>query len=530
MSELFERLSKNLSNLSMGKKIVMATIFAGGLATLAVIWLWVQKPDFRILFTNLSSEDAGGVVEKLKEMSVPYQFSENGKSLLVPSERVHELRLLLASEGLPQGGGVGFEIFDQNSFGTTEFAQKLNYKRALQGELARTISQLEEISNARVHLVIPEPSLFSEQEELTRAAVVINLKPGKVLSESQIQGITHLVSGSVEGLKPEAVTIVDSRGKIRSTGSEGSSVMQMSGSQQDYQKDLEQKIQQKIQSMLGKVVGPDKALVRVTAMLDLRQVELTEEKFDPDTQVVRSQQRSQGNSNGSSNTSGPNGVPGVSSNVPPGGQQSGVGAANQNTTNNSNEVINYEISKTVSRVVEPFGTIKRLSVAALIDGTYKEVTNEEGLSTQEYVPRGEEEMATLHAIVKKAMGFSAERLDEVEVVNIPFKGGKSLIPDEIIEDTMIEKIMRWLPVIRQILGPLLILLVLAAIVRPILKVVTAPPPRPATLPDPLLVDGGGRTQIAGNERPKTTQDQIIQLADKHPETASLLVKKWVKEG
>ncbi|MFQ5588261.1 MAG: flagellar basal-body MS-ring/collar protein FliF [Nitrospiria bacterium] len=544
MNELLERLRTNLSEMSMGKKIALAATFAGGLAMLAVIWLWSQEPDFRVLYTNLNSEDAAVVISKFKEMNVPYEFSDDGKSLRVPAERVHELRLLLASEGLPQGGGVGFEIFDQSSFGTTEFAQKLNYKRALQGELARTITQLEEISNARVHLVIPEPSLFTDQEELTRAAVVINLKPGKQLNQTQIQGITHLVSGSVEGLAPEAVTIVDNRGKIRTTGSEGSTAMQMSGSQLDFQKNLEQKIQQKIHSMLAQVVGPDKALVRVSATLDLRQVELTEEKFDPDTQVVRSQQRSQGNSSGSSNTPAPGGIPGVASNVPPSGEQTGGGARNQNTSNNLNEVINYEISKTVSRVVEPFGTIKRLSVAALIDGTYEEVTNEEGVTSQEYIPRGEEEMATLDAIVKKAMGFSAERRDEVEVVNIPFKGGKELDANEVAETSLLDKIMQWLPVVRQILAPLLIVLILMAIVRPLMKVVTAPLPQPVLLPEPALAEGGGTEgglgealeggetpqQIEAPEKPVSTQEQILKLAEKHPDAAALLIKRWIRQG
>jgi len=530
MASFFEQLKGNLSGLSMTKKVLLAIFFAGGLASLAVLWLWIQKPDFRILYTNLSAEDAGLVVAKFKEMNVPYEFSRDGASLMVPAERVHELRLTLAGEGLPQGGGVGFEIFDESAFGTTEFAQKLNYRRALQGELARTITQLDEISNARVHLVIPEPSLFTEQEETTSAAVVVNLRPGKILSDAQIQGITHLVSGSVEGLKPDAVTIVDSRGKIRTTGSEGSSAIQMSSTQLDFQKSLEQKIQQKIQSMLAQVVGPDKALVRVSSILDLRQVELTEEKFDPETQVVRSEQRSQGNSNGTSQTNGPAGVPGVGSNVPPGAQQQGgAGASNRNNTQNSSEVINYEISKTVSRVVEPFGTIKRLSVAALIDGTYEEVTDENGVTTQQYVPRGEEEMSTLESIVKKAMGFSVERKDEVEVVNIPFKSGQGLNPDEIPAESLIEKITHWLPVVRQIVGPLLMLLVLSVIIRPILKAVMAPLPEPLALPEGLLAENDV-AQIAEPEENRPSKEEVIKLAGENPQAATQAVKKWIKEG
>lgn len=529
MATLFEQLSGNLKNLSMTKKLLLALFFAGGLASVAVLWLWIQKPDFRILYTNLSAEDAGLVIAKMKTLSVPYEFSDDGASLMVPAERVHELRLVLAGEGLPQGGGVGFEIFDESSFGTTEFAQKINYRRALQGELARTISQIDEISSARVHLVMPEPSLFTEQEELARAAIVVNLKPGKMLSDAQIQGITHLVSGSVEGLKPDAVTIVDSHGKMRTSGTGNSSAIQMSSTQLEFQKNLEQKIQQKIQSMLAQVVGPEKALVRVSAILDLRQVELTEEKYDPDTQVIRSEQRSQGNSNGTSSSSAPSGIPGVASNVPRGAQtQSGAGVSNRNNTQNSSEVINYEISKTISRVIEPFGTIKRLSVAALIDGTYEELTDDNGVITQQYVPRGEEEMSTLESIVKKAMGFSSERKDELEVVNIPFKNTQDFSSDEIPTESLIETITHWLPLVRQIIGPLLILLVLSVIIRPILKVVMAPLPAPAALPEGLLA----RTSVAQIDKPierGPTKEDAIKLAVANPQAATQAVKKWIKE-
>ncbi len=530
MSALFERLTENLKGLSMGKKLLLAFIFAGGLASLAVLWLWIQKPDFRILYTNLSAEDAGLVVAKFQALNVPYEFSSDGASLMVPAERVHELRLVLAAEGLPQGGGVGFEIFDESSFGTTEFAQKLNYRRALQGELARTISQIDEISNARVHLVIPEPSLFSEKEESTSAAVVVNLRPGRVLSDAQVQGITHLVSGSVEGLKPNAVTIVDSRGKIRTTGAESSSAIQMSGTQLEFQKNLEQKIQQKIQSMLAQVVGSDKALVRVSSVLDLRQVELTEETFDPETQVVRSEQRTQGNSNGTSSSGAPGGVPGVASNVPPGGQAQGAaGASNQNNTQNSSELINYEISKTISRVIEPFGTIKRLSVAALIDGTYEEITDDAGITTRQYVPRGEAEMATLESIVKKAMGFSVARKDELEVVNLPFKSVQTLDPNDIPEASLAEKVSDWLPLVRQVIGPLLMLLVLAVIIRPILKVVMAPLPEPIALPEGLT-NNGGVAQIEEPVEQGPTKEEVIKLAGENPVAATQAVKKWINEG
>lgn len=528
MAGFVEQLRDNLSEISMGKKILLMTLLTGGIATISVIWLWVQKPDFRILYTNLSSEDAGSVVTKFKELGVPYEFSNDGKSLLVPAERVHELRLLLAGEGLPQGTGVGFEIFDQSTFGTTEFVQKLNYRRALQGELARTISQIDSINNARVHLVIPEPSLFSDQQELTRAAVIVNIKPGKILTDAQVRGITHLVSGSVEGLKTESVTIVDGKGRIRTTGSGGSSSILMSNNQLEFQKNLELQIQKTIQTMLEKVVGQGKALVRVSSIIDLRQIELTEEKYDPETPVVRSEQRSQGNSSRSSQSTRPSGSPGVSSNLPGGAGGSARGANNQNSADNTSEVINYEISKIVSHVVEPFGAIKRLSVAALIDGTYEEVTNEEGVTSQKYIARGEKEMVILTAIVKKAMGFSRERKDELEVVNIPFKTNQSLDLGDPPAMPITDVIMNWLPLVRQILGPLMILLVLAMIIRPIIKVALTQIPQPVPLPAVGQEIPEIEEKTVGTTGPSS--EEIIELTEKNPQLAVTMVRKWVKEG
>ncbi|WDT80113.1 MAG: flagellar basal-body MS-ring/collar protein FliF [Candidatus Manganitrophus sp.] len=320
MADMFQQFNEQMTTTPLARKIALLLILAATVAGGVVLWLWVQKPEFQILYTNLSSEDAASVVAKLKEGRIPYELSADSTAVSVPAERVHELRLQMAGQGLPQGGGVGFEIFDRNSFGTTEFVQKLNYRRALQGELSRTIGQLAEVSKARVHLVVPERTLFSERKEPSRASVVVTLRAGKRLSEGQVQGIIHLVSSSVEGLSPQTVTVVDSHGQILSRPGDESSPVQMTSAQLDYQKHLEKEIEGKIQSMLETVVGTGKAVVRVTSLLDLRQVEHTEEKFDPDTQVVRSEQRAQEQLSGSSASAGSSGVPGVLSNVPPGTQ------------------------------------------------------------------------------------------------------------------------------------------------------------------------------------------------------------------
>lgn len=555
------KLKDHFAELSLTKKMLVMMGLAGGFAVIAVLWLWTQKPEFKVVYSNLSPEDAGAIVEKLKEMKVPYEFSGRGSAILVPAEKVHELRLQLANQGLPHGGEVGFEIFDQSALGTTEYAQKLNFRRALQGELARTITQLDEVIKARVHLVIPEKSLFSEQQQEARAAVVLSLRPGRQLSRTQIEGITHLVSGSVEGLGTNAVTVVDSKGQIKTKDPEEYSSFQQSRSQLEYQKKLDQKLQNKIETILTRVVGPNKAVVRVSSTLDFRQVELTAERFDPETQVARSKQSSQEQSRGKSQSQPPGGVPGVASNIPAGTPAERGEKTDENSSQTTNEVINYEISKTVSRVVEPFGKITRLSVAVLIDGSYESVTDEEGVTTQKYIPRSEADMEKLTGIVKKTMGYSSDREDQVEVVNIPFEAAPDGDLGAIPESTA-DKIKRWLPVVRQITGPMMILLIIFFVTRPIIKFLVTPPPQLVPLPAgsaeglsaQALSDGTSETrdgadtdaepsQLEGKEQGLLTgegvsesesdvlsREDIVKIAEENPIAASQLVKQWVEEA
>ncbi len=551
------KLKNRFAELPLTKKLLIMMGLAGGLAVIAVLWLWTQKPEFQVVYSNLSPEDAGAIVEKLKEMKVPYEFSGGGSGILVPTEKVHELRLQLANQGLPHGGEVGFEIFDQSALGTTEYAQKLNFRRALQGELSRTITQLEEVIKARVHLVIPEKSLFSEQQQETRAAVVLSLRPGRQLSRTQIEGITHLVAGSVEGLETNAVTVVDSKGQIKTKDPEEFSSFQQSRSQLEYQKNLDQKLQNQIETILARVVGPNKAVVRVSSALDFRQVELTEERFDPETQVARSKQSSQEQSSGKSQSQPPGGVPGVASNIPSGTPAERGEKNDQNSSQTTNEVINYEISKTVSRIVQPFGKITRLSVAVLIDGSYESLTDEEGLTTQKYIPRSEADMAKLTGIVKKTMGYSSDREDQVEVVNIPFEAAPDGDLGALSESTA-DKIKKWLPLVRQITGPLMILLVLFLVMRPIIKFLVTPPQQLVPLPagsaeglaSQALSDGTSKSDSEGEteqlekqaqkmlegegildpENDMLTKEDVVKMAEEHPMAAGQLVKQWIEEG
>lgn len=366
---------------------------------------------YQYLFTNLSITDANAIGERLQSMNVQAQIQ--GDAVLVPGDRVLELRNMLASEGLPRGGGVGFEIFDKKNFGETEFQQRINYIRAIQGELARTVTAIDGVETARVHLAIPEKSLFTEDEKQPTASIAISMLKGRRLSDAQIAGIVHLVVTSVEGLTDANVNIVDQNGNtlFKGSGSDGTS---FSSKSLEIQANLEGKLEHRILDMLEKVVGAGGASVKVSALMNLSQVERTIEQVDPESRVALSEHVTNETSNGASGAAA--GVPGAAANLPEGGGAGGASSRSENTKRN--ETINqYTVSKTTQRVVEPVGTVQKLSVAVLVDGTYK--ANEDG--TKAYSARTPEEMTKLDDLVKKAIGFNQQRGDEVKVENIQFQ-------------------------------------------------------------------------------------------------------------
>ena len=389
----------NFTALTMPQRIGLVVLLALGIAVIPMLALMGKEPDMSVLFAKLERGDVQAIIANLDRQGIPYELAQSGDTIKVPSEKVLELRLQMASDGLPESSGVGFEIFDRVGLGTTQFVQKMNYRRALQGELARTITQIGEVERARVHLVIPERRLFTTDKQPARAAIVLTLRRGGALSQSQVQGIVHLVSSSVEGLEPSEVTIVDGRGQVLSN-TIASKDAQLSSSQVEMQRNVEADFEERVQSMLDKVLGRNKSVVRVSTILDFRQVEVTEETYDPQSQVVRSENRSQEKiteENGSSET----GVPGVRSNVPNDGDITGVGGRPKEAKR-KNETLNYELNRKVSKIVEPTGSIKRLSVAVLVDGTYEladgaAASSDTSNADLKYVPRSEEEMAKLVA-------------------------------------------------------------------------------------------------------------------------------------
>ncbi len=487
------------------RKITLSILLVLAIASVVLLITWAQKPDYQVLYSNLQAEDAGLMVQKLKEMKVPYKTTPTG--ILVPSDKVYELRIQLAAMGLPQGGGMGYEIFDKTGLGTTEFVQKVNLKRALQGELSRTIRSLQEVSDCRVHLSMPERSIFTSTDEQPKASVLLKLRPGVTLSRSQIRGIVHLVSGSVESLTPNNVTIVDNRGNVLTTEEDES--LQLNNTQRDYQKGLEMDMEKRIISIIEPVVGKDKVKAKASVSIDFTRTEETQETYDPDGQVVRSQQKLTEQKTGGMVA----GVPGVQSNLP--NKRVGRSAANKSGLRKQTETVNYEISKTVSHVIKPTGTIKRLTVAVLVDGTY---LKDEKSGKMKYVARTEEDLKSYEEIIKKAIGYSEERGDEVKVINMAFHAQPEVIetPEQVDYTRYIIPAARY--------GTILILsiLVLLFLIRPLLaylKQQTTPPP---SSPSQTLTP-----ELEGNPAPREIpRDEIVEWARNNPQQAATLIKKW----
>jgi flagellar M-ring protein FliF len=391
-------------------KISLFLVVVGAISAGVLISSQYKYSGYQYLYTNLSITDANRVAERLQSMGVEAKIQ--GDAILVPGNKVLELRNQLASEGLPQGGGVGFELFDKQNFGETEFQQRVNYMRAVQGELARTIMAIDGVELARVHIVIPEQSLFAKDARQPSASVSLNLRKGRKLSEGQVKGVLHMLVTSVEGLTDANVSIIDQNGNILFRGSkDGAAGMSAQGFEIQHQ--VETRLEGQITELLEKIVGAGGASVKVSASLNLAQVERTTEQIDPESRVALSEQTTTEQSSGSTGLAA--GAPGAAANLP-GATGGGSGSSNEQSRRTESSAT-YAVSKTVQRVLEPVGTVKSLSVAVLVDGTY--TAQEDG--TQVYAPRSAEEIQKLQELVRQTVGFDESRGDRVTVENMQFK-------------------------------------------------------------------------------------------------------------
>ena len=480
MDKALGQMGAALSAMPLKKKISLLAIIGLTVGGLIYLIQWSGLPTFERLYTGLSMDDAGLIVAQLKSQKVPYRITGGGACIEVPAEKVYELRMVMASEGLPQGSGIGFEVFDNAKLGMTEFMQNVNYQRALQGELARTINQIDEIESARIHIVMPTQTLFIEDATPASASVVLKLKPGKQLGPSQIQGIVHLVSSSISGLEPENVTVVDNRGKLLAGKGESTSAAALSTDQFMYQRKMEGTLENRIKTMLEEVLGPDKAIVRVSCDLDFMRHEQTEEMFLPENQVVRSEQIHDEATTDSSPTA--MGVPGVSANIRPNSvgidntQQGQSGNGDATLFRKQDQTKNYEIGKVVSRKVMPSGTVRRISVAVIVDGNYQNVSKRKGKEDWQYTARTAEEMTQFEKIVKSAINFDAQRGDTVEIENIPFETAKlDSTEADVPADNWIDTLRKFKFIFEYLLLGMFVIFCFMFLVRPIVRWLTAEP-------------------------------------------------------
>jgi flagellar M-ring protein FliF len=525
MATFSESLITNFQSLTLGQRIGVVVLLALAIATIPLLLIIGKEPELVVLFSQLDSQDTRAIIQELGKQGVSYELGEDGNTIKVPAERVHELRLQLASAGLPESAGVGFEIFDRTGIGVTPFTQQMNYRRALQGELARTISQISQVDRVRVHLVIPEKRLFSSEQKPAQAAVVLTLKRGKPLGRTQVQGIVHLVASSVEGLEPSQVTVVDNQGEVLSQNSADDDA-QLTATQIETQRGVEHDLEQRVQTMLDRVLGRDKSVVRVTAPLEFRQIEITEERFDPNSQVVRSENRSQEKVVEQGSQAG---VPGVRSNVP--NDLKLTGGAGPKEAKRKNETLNYEINRKVSKIIEPTGTIQRLSVAVLVDGTYEAVGGVEGQAEdatgdKKYVARSEQEIQNLILIVKKAVGFSEERGDQIEMINVPFETPAVQEGEDGMTAGVQGFLATWGGFLKPVLFFFLGVMVLWFVIRPMALNLSKPSARAVALPQKGLPATVTEYEAQISETP---QDQAIKLAANNPASAAQVIRTWIKE-
>jgi flagellar M-ring protein FliF len=493
---------------------------------------WSGQSEFQPLYANLDSEDASAVLSKLKEQKIEYRIASNGKTILIPEQHIYEIRMQLASAGIPRGGGIGFEIFDDTKLGMTAFAQNVNFQRALQGELARTINRIVEIESSRVHIVIAEKSLFVEEEEPATASVVLKLRPGKWLNQSQVKGIVHLVSSSVARLSAENVTVVDSNGKMLAGANDTSTFGSLSSDQLDYQARVEKKLENRVRSMLESALGENKAIVRLSCSFDFKKQERTEELYLPENKVVRSEQVL----NEVSNEPGknPQGVPGIRSNMP---GDSTAGQQNRSLDSNStfekkDHTVNYEIGKIISHINDPVGEMTRISIAVLVDGIYKRIEKKRGKVEWEYVPRTAEEMAKFENIVKRAVNFDASRGDEVDIVNIPFETTKMEEEEAPVpEPGWLEVFKKYQPYMKYGFLSLFLILSFMFFVKPLVRWMTE-----YSFGDMQVFKQLPKTvsELEGEFDPAAKnlmfRDQATQLIASDKEASLGVMRDWIKNG
>jgi flagellar M-ring protein FliF len=506
----------------LSRKIATAVVLVFSVALFAVLIIQARTADQQLLYANLSMADAANVVAWLKNQKVSYSLRNGGKDIWASADQIYQLRLDLAANGMPSGGGVGFEVFDKQSFALTDYVQKVNHTRALQGELARTITSLAPVESTRVHLALPEKRLFKDQQKSATASVILTLVPGKSLDQQQVQGIIHLVAGSVPDLDPENVKVIDSSGVVLNFKQKSEEETLLTVDMLEYQQEVEHRMEMRVQALLDKTMGRDNGMVRISASLDFAKVEKTEELFDPEEPVIRSEQVNQ-ETTGVDTTGG---IPGVQSNLQ--GNEFGQTDTTPPTSKQS-RITNYEISKTISRIVNPVGEIKKLSVSVLVADRVKLDDKGALVST---TPRTAEELQAIEDMVSTAIGLVPARGDMINVASMPFiASGEDTIEEAPLPRNLLYE---YVPFIKYGLIGLAGLLVYFLLVRPVVKTMKGEVKQHYKTVEQLEQEQREQAALEEPEEPPLPVDDAItalrkEVAKNQVPTAFIL-KNWIQEG
>ncbi|MDQ9170818.1 flagellar basal-body MS-ring/collar protein FliF [Oxalobacteraceae bacterium R-40] len=530
-----------MTQTAVGRKLMLGVGIAAVVAMMAAVWMWSQKPDYRVLFSNFSDRDGGAIVASLQQLNIPYKFAEGGSAILVPADHVYDARLKLASQGLPKGGNVGFELMENQKLGVSQFLEQVNFQRALEGELARSIQSVAAVQAARVHLALPKSSVFVRDLQKPTASVLLNLNQGRTLDPQQVSAIVHLVASSVPDLPAKNVTVVDQSGNLLSNSDRIAGSNGLDPSQLKYVQELQQSIVRRIESIITPIVGPNNVRAEATADVDFSRVEQAAETYKPnqtpEATTVRSQQTSESKStNGSIQAAG---VPGALSNQPQPNAAApinGAPAANAAAGTNAEAApsnmqkdvtVNYEVDKTIRYVQQPMVGLKRLSVAVVVN--HRQEIGKDGKPVSR--PLSDAEKTQITDLVKEAMGYNKERGDSLNVVNSPFA-----VPEkEKIAEVPVWKQPEALSMAKDtgkyLLAGLVLLYLFFKFLKPMLARLAAPAvqtaPRQMDDDDAIVSLGGSKPMLSG---PRAYEDNLSaakQLAKQDPKVVANVVKSWM---
>lgn len=530
----------------------------GAAMTIAVmvgVWLWSQAPDYRVLFSNFNDKDGGAIVASLQQLNIPYKYSDGGGAILVPANQVHDARLKLASQGLPKGGNVGFELMENQKLGISQFLEQVNFQRALEGELARSIQAVSAVQTARVHLAIPKASVFVREQQKPTASVLLNLYPGRTLDQQQVSAIVHLVASSIPELPAKNVTIIDQNGNLLSDTSKQTANNNLDPSQLKYVQDFQLSIVKKIESIISPIVGPQNVRAEATADIDFSRSEQAAETYRPNSPPEASSIRSQQTSESYGKPANASGIPGALSNQPPVPATAPIttdaaaGAAAGTTTNaastgltQKDSTLNFEVDKTIRYTQQAMGGLKRLSVAVVVN--HKTETDKSGKTITR--PLTEIEKNQITDLVREAMGFNKERGDTLNVVNSPFASPEKVKAEDIPLWKQADVLQTAKEVGKYIVGGLLLLYLFFGYLKPTLNKLTGKDPASlrkekekealeasarAEEEEAAIVnlnnkemEDVGRQQLSSYE---INMDMAKQLAASDPKIVANVIKSWV---